>query len=183
MGEVDAAVLRETVQFLDRYRATIEEELNRRLGRNAPPPAARLEIVRRFRSFSRLASIHFEDARPALDGLGGNSPESLERAIERVVKRFHLESVVRRPIGNLSKGFQQRASLAQAFLHDPALVIVDEPTGGLDPVQQREVQQILGALRGERTVILCTHDLPEARTLASRVGVLSEGRLLAVGST
>ena len=61
-------------------------------------------------------------------------------------------------------------------------MIVDEPTQGLDPVQKGEVREMLRGLRGERTVILCTHDLDEARSLASQVGVLSEGRLVAVGT-
>ena len=104
-------------------------------------------------------------------------------AVERVIERFALGPVAKRLVGNLSKGFQQRVSLAQAFLHDPPLVIVDEPTGGLDPVQQKEVQDALAALRGERTVLLCTHDLGEARRLASRVAVLHAGRLVAEGPT
>jgi ABC-2 type transport system ATP-binding protein len=108
---------------------------------------------------------------------------ALEAASERALERFGLGSVAGRPIGNLSKGFQQRVSLAQAFLHDPPLVIVDEPTGGLDPVQRREVQDMLRGLRGERTVLLCTHDLHEAGELATRVGVLCAGRLVAQGET
>jgi ABC-2 type transport system ATP-binding protein len=91
--------------------------------------------------------------------------------------------VARRAIGNLSKGFQQRVSLAQAFLHDPPLLIVDEPTGGLDPLQQDEVQGLLAGLSGTRTVLLCTHDLAEARRLTSRVAVLRAGRLCAEGLT
>jgi ABC-2 type transport system ATP-binding protein len=106
-----------------------------------------------------------------------------EAAVERALARFELGAVAKRLIGNLSKGYQQRVSLAQAFLHDPSLVIVDEPTGGLDPVQQREVQERLRELRGERTVLLCTHDLGEALALASRVAVLHAGRLVAEGPT
>jgi ABC-2 type transport system ATP-binding protein len=104
-------------------------------------------------------------------------------ALERSLERFQLESVASRLIGNLSKGFQQRVSLAQAFLHDPPLLIVDEPTGGLDPVQQQEVQHTLGALRGERTIILCTHDLGEAERLCSHVAVLRRGQLVTQGAT
>ncbi|MEE9608116.1 MAG: ABC transporter ATP-binding protein [Myxococcota bacterium] len=111
------------------------------------------------------------------------SGRTRDAAVARVIERFHLESVKERLIGNLSKGYQQRVSLAQAFLHDPPLVIVDEPTGGLDPVQQGEVQDVLRELRGERTVLLCTHDLEEARKLTSRVAVLNAGRLVAEGPT
>jgi len=106
-----------------------------------------------------------------------------EPAVERVIERFALGSVAARLVGNLSKGYQQRVSLAQAFLHDPPLVIVDEPTGGLDPLQQREVQERLRELRGERTILLCTHDLVEARALCSRVAILHAGRLVAEGTT
>ena len=107
----------------------------------------------------------------------------LDTAIDASIERFRLEPVADRLIGNLSKGYQQRVSLAQAFLHDPPLVIVDEPTSGLDPVQQNEVQELLLGMRGSRTILLCTHDLHEARSLASRVAVLNAGRLVAEGDT
>jgi ABC-2 type transport system ATP-binding protein len=103
--------------------------------------------------------------------------------VERALERFNLTDVRRRLIGNLSKGYQQRVSLAQAFLHEPSLLIVDEPTSGLDPLQQGEVQSVLAEHRGQRTVILCTHDLAEARSLTSRVAVLSKGRLMRIGPT
>jgi ABC-2 type transport system ATP-binding protein len=113
-------------------------------------------------------------------GLGG---DALEAAVEKAVARFQLAPVSDRLIGNLSKGYQQRVSLAQAFLHEPSLVIVDEPTAGLDPVQQREVQDVLAELPGERTLLLCTHDLAEAEKLTRRVAVLRAGRLIAEGKT
>ena len=116
-------------------------------------------------------------------GVRGLRRGGLDAAVERALERFHLAPVAERRIGNLSKGFQQRVSLAQAFLCDPPLVIVDEPTVGLDPVQQAEVQDLLASLRGKRTVLLCTHDLHEARALASRVAVLHAGRLVAEGPT
>ena len=109
--------------------------------------------------------------------------EALREAVEAGLARFDLTDVATRLIGNLSKGYQQRVSLAQAFLHEPSLLIVDEPTSGLDPVQQAEVQSVLADLRGQRTVILCTHDLAEARALTSRVAVLFQGRLVAIGAT
>ena len=104
-------------------------------------------------------------------------------AVASNLARFRLEDVARRPIGNLSKGFQQRVSLAQAFLHDPPLLIVDEPTSGLDPLQREEVHALLAGLAGTRTLLLCTHDLAEARRLTSRVAVLRAGRLVAEGYT
>jgi ABC-2 type transport system ATP-binding protein len=116
-------------------------------------------------------------------GARGLRGARLAEAVERALARFGLAAAARRVIGNLSKGFQQRVSLAQAFLHDPPLLIVDEPTGGLDPVQRDEVQGLLAAVAGARTVLLCTHDLDEARRLATRVAVLRAGRLVAEGST
>ena len=118
-----------------------------------------------------------------MGGARGLSGDALEAPIEAVLRRFDLEAVAERRIGNLSKGFQQRVSLAQAFLHDPPLVIVDEPTGGLDPVQREEVQAILRELDGERTVLVCTHDLDEAQRLTSRVAVMHAGRLVTEGAT
>jgi ABC-2 type transport system ATP-binding protein len=115
-------------------------------------------------------------------GARGLARGEREAAVERAIDRFGLGPVAKRLVGNLSKGYQQRVSLAQAFLHDPPLVIVDEPTGGLDPVQRRDVQERLHALRGERTILLSTHDLDEARELADRAAVLCAGRLVAEGA-
>ena len=116
-------------------------------------------------------------------GARGLAGTVLDAAVEGALERFELRAVAGRLVGNLSKGYQQRVSLAQALLHDPALVIVDEPTNGLDPLQQAEVRDVLSALRGRRTLLLCTHDLAEARALASRVAILSRGRLVACGPT
>jgi ABC-2 type transport system ATP-binding protein len=116
-------------------------------------------------------------------GARGLNRSARAAAVDRVLKHFHLEDVARRLVGNLSKGYQQRVSLAQAFLHQPPLLIVDEPTSGLDPLQQAEVQSVIASLRGQQTVILCTHDLAEARALTSRVAVLSKGRIMRIGPT
>jgi len=116
-------------------------------------------------------------------GARGLRGERLEAALEDVLERFELRDVGRRLVGHLSKGFQQRVSLAQAFLTDPPLLIVDEPTSGLDPLQQEEVRSVLRALRGKRTLLLCTHDLTEAQQLTQRVAVLHRGHTVAVGAT
>ena len=114
-------------------------------------------------------------------GLRALSGQARRSAVHDVVERFELEEVANRPIGHLSKGYRQRVSLAQAFLHEPSLLIVDEPTSGLDPMQRHLVREALSALRGDCTLLLCTHDLNEARQLTDRVGVLRSGRLIAVG--
>ena len=116
-------------------------------------------------------------------GARGLAGAARERAIAGVIERFALGDVTKRLVGHLSKGFQQRVSLAQAFVADPPLVLVDEPTSGLDPLQQEEVRGLLRALRGERTLLLCTHDLAEARALTDRVAVLAQGRLVALGAS
>ena len=104
-------------------------------------------------------------------------------AVDRALEQFQLREVAGRLVGNLSKGFQQRVFLATSFLHDPPLLIIDEPTGGLDPLQRSDVRDVLSQMRGQRTVLLCTHDLEEARELTSRVAVLYRGRLVAIGPT
>jgi ABC-2 type transport system ATP-binding protein len=135
------------------------------------------ETTRLYPELSVLAFLRFAA------GSRGLSGAARESAVAQVIERFALGDVTRRLVGHLSKGFQQRVSLAQAFVADPRLVIVDEPTGGLDPLQQEEVRSQLRALRGERTLLLCTHDLAEARALTDRVAVLARGRLVALGSS
>ena len=116
-------------------------------------------------------------------GARGLARAALADAIAEVAERFALRDILARPIGNLSKGYQQRVNLAQALLHDPTLLIVDEPTAGLDPLQQDEVRTVLASAEAGRTLLLCTHDLAEARALTHRVGVLAAGRLVACGPT
>jgi ABC-2 type transport system ATP-binding protein len=98
-------------------------------------------------------------------------------AIERAVERFGLGPYLRRRIGVLSKGFRQRVSLAQALLHDPPLIVIDEPTVGLDPRQQIELRRIIQSLGGSHTVLLSTHQLREAEECCQRVALLDRGRL------
>ncbi|HEX5339502.1 MAG TPA: ATP-binding cassette domain-containing protein [Gammaproteobacteria bacterium] len=93
-------------------------------------------------------------------------------------QRCGLKDVGRRLIGNLSKGFQQRVGIAQAIIHSPAVVILDEPTIGLDPIQIREIRALITELGREHSVILSTHILPEVQTLCSRVQIINKGRLV-----
>lgn len=115
--------------------------------------------------------------------LRGLGRREAARAIEVAVDRFGLAEVVRRRIGLLSKGFKQRVSLAQALLHDPPLVVVDEPTVGLDPRQQIELRRIIQSLGRDHTVLLCTHQLSEAEASCDRVGLIDRGRLVKVATT
>jgi gliding motility-associated transport system ATP-binding protein len=114
--------------------------------------------------------------------LRGLSGAQLRAAIEVAVERLGLQPVYRRHIGVLSKGFRQRVALAQAILHEPAVLVVDEPTVGLDPAQQIELRRILAGFKGQHTVVLCTHQLHEAEMICDRVALLDGGRLAAIAT-
>jgi ABC-2 type transport system ATP-binding protein len=100
------------------------------------------------------------------------------QAISRAKRRCGLLEVNRRLIGNLSKGYQQRVGIAQAILHNPAVVILDEPTVGLDPNQIREIRDLIRELGETHGIILSTHILPEVQATCSRVQIINEGRLV-----
>lgn len=99
-------------------------------------------------------------------------------AVEKAKERCGLTQVGSRLIGNLSKGYQQRAGIAQAIVHSPAVVILDEPTVGLDPIQIREIRKLIRELGGEHSVILSTHILPEVQTVCDRVQIINKGKLV-----
>ena len=100
------------------------------------------------------------------------------KAIDATKQRCGLTEVGQRLIGNLSKGYQQRVGIAQAIIHSPAVVILDEPTVGLDPIQIREIRQLIRELGGERSVILSSHILPEIQTTCDRVQIINQGELV-----
>jgi ABC-2 type transport system ATP-binding protein len=99
-------------------------------------------------------------------------------AVKRAMTRCGLGNAGRRSLGRLSKGYRQRVGIAQAIVHTPELVILDEPTDGLDPVQIREVRDLIRDLAGDCGVILSSHILPEVQTVCSRVLILKDGRAL-----
>jgi len=96
------------------------------------------------------------------------------------VQRCALESVRGRLIGHLSRGYRQRVGLAQALIHDPEVLILDEPTIGLDPTQIIEIRQLIKGLAGEHTVILSSHILPEVEQTCGRVVIINKGKIIAV---
>jgi ABC-2 type transport system ATP-binding protein len=104
-----------------------------------------------------------------------------QQAIDEAVGGTGIESVYYRPINELSKGFRQRVGLAQAILHRPDLLVLDEPTEGLDPNQRVEIRRLISALGKDRTVILSTHVLPEVLHTCSRLLIISRGRIVADG--
>ena len=117
--------------------------------------------------------------RGRLSGLGGRA---LGTAIGRSSERCGLDSVRRRLIGALSKGFRQRVGLAAALLADPPLLILDEPTVGLDPAQQAAFRNLLGDLADDRTVLLSSHLLAEVEASCTWLVMISGGRLVATGA-
>ena len=101
-----------------------------------------------------------------------------DQAVTRAKARCGLTEVSKRLIGNLSKGFQQRTGIAQAILHSPAVVILDEPTVGLDPNQIRDIRALIRELGKSHGIILSTHILPEVQATCSRVQIIHQGRLV-----
>ncbi|CAK0765176.1 hypothetical protein CCP3SC15_3230001 [Gammaproteobacteria bacterium] len=111
--------------------------------------------------------------------LRGVSGRRITAALVQAKERCGLTGVGGRLIGNLSKGYQQRVGIAQAILHSPALVILDEPTVGLDPLQMREIRALVRELSAEHAVILSTHILPDVQATCDRVQIIHQGRLVA----
>jgi ABC-2 type transport system ATP-binding protein len=94
----------------------------------------------------------------------------------------HLEGVMRQPIETLSKGYRRRVGLAQAIIHDPEVLILDEPTDGLDPNQKHEVRALIREMAGTKAIVLSTHILEEVESVCSRAIIISRGRLVADGT-
>ncbi len=110
--------------------------------------------------------------------LRGIPPGAVARTVARSLRRCGLEADQQRLLGRLSKGYRQRAGLAAALLHEPALVLLDEPTDGLDPLQLREVRALITALSANAAVLVSSHALAEVQASCRRVLVLHQGRLL-----
>ena len=103
-------------------------------------------------------------------------------AVQRVLEKCSLKDVGHRIIGRLSKGYQQRVGLAQAMVHEPEILILDEPTIGLDPIQIIEIRKLIQELAAEHTIILSSHILPEITQICKRVIIINEGEIAAVDS-
>lgn len=105
--------------------------------------------------------------------------EKIKAFVDRSLEKAQLTEVRRRLIRNLSKGFKQRVGIAQALVSDPEVLVLDEPTVGLDPKQVAEIRDLIKELRGEHTVILSTHILPEVQASCNRVIIIHEGQIVA----
>jgi ABC-2 type transport system ATP-binding protein len=99
--------------------------------------------------------------------------------VDHVMKRVHVDDMANRHCGKLSKGYRQRVGLAQALIHDPEVLILDEPTAGLDPKQIIETRELIRTLAGDHTIILSTHILPEVAQTCQRVVIINKGRVVA----
>ena len=112
----------------------------------------------------------------------GYSGDEAKRRIGRVVEMIRIGEVLHQPIETLSKGFKRRVGVAQALLHDPSVLILDEPTDGLDPNQKYEMRKIITAMRPEKAIIISTHLLEEVKAVCSRAIIIAHGRVLADGT-
>jgi ABC-2 type transport system ATP-binding protein len=112
----------------------------------------------------------------------GVSKYDLSESVERVIDQCGLRETANRVVAHLSKGYRQRAGLAQALINDPPVLVLDEPTIGLDPRQIIEIRSLIKNLAGERTVILSTHILPEVSQVCGKVVIINEGRIAVEGT-
>lgn len=150
---IDAKDLREDPQSMRRLRGYLPEQVP---------------------MYTELRVREYLDFCARLHGLRGSA---LTHAVDAVIERCDLGQVRARLLGNLSKGFQQRVGIAQAIVHSPALVVLDEPASGLDPLQAARIRALVRELGREQAVIVSTHLLPDVQACCDRVAILHQGRL------
>ena len=109
----------------------------------------------------------------------GFSGREAKRRIGRIVETIHIAEVMHQPIDTLSKGYRRRVGVAQALLHDPQVLILDEPTDGLDPNQKYEMRKIIDEMRPNKAIVISTHLLEEVEAVCSRAIIIAHGRVLA----
>lgn len=115
-------------------------------------------------------------------GVRGLKGKAKTERIEAVVRMVHLEGVMRQTIDTLSKGFKRRVGLAQAILHDPDVLIMDEPTDGLDPNQKHEVRSLIKSMAATKAILLSTHILEEVEAVCTRAVIINRGKIIADGT-
>jgi ABC-2 type transport system ATP-binding protein len=115
-------------------------------------------------------------------GVRGLDGQRARAARDLAVARTGLDAVLDRPIDNLSKGFRRRVGLAQAILHDPEVLILDEPTDGLDPNQKHAVRALIREIAAKKTIVISTHALEEVEAVCSRAVIIDRGMLVADGT-
>jgi len=127
-------------------------------------------------SYGEMTPLQF--LRFAADVRGMSGAHRAQR-LDDVIGRLHLDAVLMQPIETLSKGFRRRVGLAQAILHDPPVLILDEPTDGLDPNQKHEVRTLINAMAKDKTIVVSTHILEEVHPVCSRAIIIAHGRIVA----
>lgn len=127
-------------------------------------------------AYGEMTPIAFLNFVGEIRGLGGGT---LRQRIDQVIGQLHLERVVEQPIEQLSKGFKRRVGIAQALLHDPRVLIMDEPTDGLDPNQKQEVRDLIAGMSKDRIIVVSTHILEEVEAVCTRAIIIASGRILA----
>ncbi len=115
--------------------------------------------------------------------LYGLAPAASRRRAVELLERFGMQDALSRRLGEYSKGMRQKLALIRAMLHDPPVLLLDEPTSAMDPQSAKLVRDAIAGLRSEqRTIVLCTHNLPEAEQLADHIAVIRRGRIIALGA-
>jgi len=129
------------------------------------------------------APVYEEMTPPAFLGfvadIRGLSGKKKKARLDDVIERLHLEKVLSQPIETLSKGYKRRVGLAQAIIHDPEVLILDEPTDGLDPNQKHEVRTLIQEMAADKIIVISTHILEEVHAVCSRAIIIAQGRILA----
>ena len=115
-------------------------------------------------------------------GIHGFSKEKTKAKIRELSEKFTLDSILQRKAGKLSGGWQRRVSIAMALISEPQILFLDEPTLGLDVIARHELWETIRSLKGKITIIMTTHYMEEAEKLSDRIGIMKQGRLLAVGT-
>src|ERR1700751_1105147 len=126
-----------------------------------------------------MTPADFLDFIAHIRGFAGTEAKS---RIGRLVEMIRIAGVLHQPIETLSKGFKRRVGVAQALLHDPDVVLLDEPTDGLDPNQKYEMRTVITAMRPNKAIIISTHLLEEVEAVCSRAIIIAHGRILADGT-
>jgi ABC-2 type transport system ATP-binding protein len=127
-------------------------------------------------------NLSVEENLELICGIHGFSKEKTQAKITELSERFGLDTVLQRKAGKLSGGYGRRVSIAMALISEPQILFLDEPTLGLDVIARHELWENIRALKGNVTIILTTHYMEEAEALSDRIGIMKNGKLLAVGT-